>query len=264
MSGSHPVVGGGWSDASRYRQFLDSSGNALTVICCFTDVPANGGGTSLCEDGIKCRSLTYTPFRLLFTDNDPALVERFYANPQGLDPPFANIYSHCKTASSFAEVVAKAGDVLVTHGMLPHSHSPNHLHYARVITNPHVNLSEPFNLNRPDGDYTLCEQVILRNLGRDSVPEYKPTRERLAFYPRTAFFKREMVKDELQRMVAHAEAQGLPASSVDSVYLKGEEAIREHERRNGYDKAWGPTGVAVTMRDDAVNYMPEQKKHVLV
>lgn len=50
-------------------------------------------------------------------------------------------------------MTAKAGDLLVTHGMLPHSHSPNHLHYARVITNPHVNLVEPFDLNRADGDY---------------------------------------------------------------------------------------------------------------
>lgn len=39
-------------DNDWYRQFLDSSGTALTVIHCFTDIPANGGGTWLCEDGI--------------------------------------------------------------------------------------------------------------------------------------------------------------------------------------------------------------------
>lgn len=37
----------------RYRQFLDASGNALTLIFCFTDIPARGGGTCLNEDGIK-------------------------------------------------------------------------------------------------------------------------------------------------------------------------------------------------------------------
>ena len=41
------------ADSVRYRQFLDSSGNALTIIHCFTDIPKGGGGTALCEDGIK-------------------------------------------------------------------------------------------------------------------------------------------------------------------------------------------------------------------
>jgi hypothetical protein len=49
--------------------------------------------------------------------------------------------------------VAKQGDVFILHGLLPHVASFNHLHYARVITNPHVTLKEPYNLNRPDGDY---------------------------------------------------------------------------------------------------------------
>lgn len=136
----------GWhTDNDWYRQFLDSSGNALTVIFCFTDIPPGGGGTCLCEDGIERGSG-------FCTSNRAALVELFYNHPEGLDPPF-NIYDHCKTSKVYTEAVAKAGDVIVTHGMLPHSHSPNHLHYARVITNPHVNLKDPFNLNRDDGDY---------------------------------------------------------------------------------------------------------------
>ena len=44
-------------------------------------------------------------------------------------------------------------------------------------------------------------------------------------------------------MVQAAEAQGLDASSVDSIYLNGEAAVLEHEKRNGYDKAYGQNGV---------------------
>lgn len=44
-------------------------------------------------------------------------------------------------------------------------------------------------------------------------------------------------------MIADAEARGLSKDSVDSVYLKGEAAILEHEKRNGYDKEYGPHGI---------------------
>lgn len=107
------------------------------------------------EDGIKRKYLSLSGGRPRLT---AALCERFYNNPQGLDPPFDNIYAHCTSGQKYVEAVAKRGDVLVTHGLLPHSHSPNHLHYARVITNPHVNLVEPFNLNREDGDYVRANR----------------------------------------------------------------------------------------------------------
>lgn len=49
-----PAKQTGWHcDNDWYRQFLDSSGTALTVVHCFTDIPPRGGGTWLCEDGIK-------------------------------------------------------------------------------------------------------------------------------------------------------------------------------------------------------------------
>lgn len=44
----------GWhTDDDWYRMFLDSTGCAITVIHCFTDIPERGGGTMLCEDGIE-------------------------------------------------------------------------------------------------------------------------------------------------------------------------------------------------------------------
>jgi len=100
-------------------------------------------------------------------------------------------------------------------------------------------------------------------MNRTSIPEYKPTRERLAFYPRTAYFKRERVKAELERLIAAAEKEGKPASSVDSIYLRGEEAIREHERRNGYDKAIGPTGVCTDVLVDT-HFVPNTPVHIVV
>lgn len=53
---------GGWhTDDDWYRMFLDSSGNALTVIHAFTDIPAGGGGTCVCEDALKGRKYHLNP-----------------------------------------------------------------------------------------------------------------------------------------------------------------------------------------------------------
>lgn len=65
---------------------------------------------------------------------------------------------------------------------------------------------------------SLCEQVILCALRRESVPEFKPTRPRLQYFPRTAYFKRARVNEELERMIAHARQCGLSVDSVESVH----------------------------------------------
>ena len=51
-------------------------------------------------------------------------------------------------------------------------------------------------------------------------------------------------------MIKHAKENGLDVDSVDSVYLKGDEAIREHERRNGYDLDYGPNGVMSSQQEN--------------
>ncbi|KAF4967388.1 hypothetical protein FSARC_5046 [Fusarium sarcochroum] len=211
----------GWhTDDDWYRMFLDSSGNALTVIHVFTDIPDRGGGTCVCEDGIE------------------GVVKYLYEHPEGLDPPISGRNcAHVQDCKQYSTVVAERGDVILLHGLLPHVASPNYLHYARVITNPHVSLHSPYNLNRPDGNYSLLEQVILRNLGRDSVPEYTPNRERQSWYPRNAGFKRAKAEVELERMIAAAKARGLDSNTVESIYLrKGTKEFEEFEKRNGFDR----------------------------
>jgi hypothetical protein len=51
-------------------------------------------------------------------------------------------------------------------------------------------------------------------------------------------------------MIAAAKAKGLGPDSVDSIYLKGEDAMRAHERRNGYDRPHGPGGIQYEMNND--------------
>jgi hypothetical protein len=65
-------------------------------------------------------------------------------------------------------------------------------------------------------------------------------------------------------MIAAAEAEGGSAADVDSVYLRGEEAILEHERRNGYDKEFGESGVSQTQSSGNVPYHPPTKRQILV
>lgn len=71
---------------------------------------------------------------------------------------------------------------------------------------------------------------------------------------------------ELERMIDDAKSKGLGPESVDSVYLRGEEALLEHESRNGYNVEFGPTGVAMLPNDNKVQYIPEGSgmRHVLV
>lgn len=57
-SSFNPQASKGWhSDDDWYRMFLDSSGNAMTVIHCFTDIPVHGGGTAVCEDAMSSTSV---------------------------------------------------------------------------------------------------------------------------------------------------------------------------------------------------------------
>lgn len=81
-------------------------------------------------------------------------------------------------------------------------------------------------------------------MGRESLPDFKPLRERKFWYPRNAGFKRAKVDDELKRMIADAKAKGLDESSVDSIYLRqGTKEFEEFEKHNGFDKPISGAGL---------------------
>ncbi|KXH52079.1 hypothetical protein CNYM01_00410 [Colletotrichum nymphaeae SA-01] len=227
-----PKQKGGWHcDNDWFRQFLDSSGTTLTVINCFTDIPPGGGGTLLCEDGL--RDLMAIEL-LLTTYLTTEVCKRLYDHPEGLDPALTadDLTIGVRECEIFQTVEAKKGDVFILHGLVPHTANYNYHHYARVITNTHVTLKDQLHLDRPDKNYTLAEQVILRALDRESIPEFKPTRERKFWYPRNFCFKEKRIEDELKAMKEAAASEGLDASKVDSIWLS-EKARSDFARTNG-------------------------------
>ena len=82
---------------------------------------------------------------------------------------------------------------------------------------------------------TLLEQVILRAMGKSSIPEFSPTRSREYYYPRNAGFKRAYAFEELKRLEEKAKERGLDPSSVNSAYQKiGSKEWDDFEIRNGF------------------------------
>ncbi|OAL19298.1 hypothetical protein AYO22_09842 [Fonsecaea multimorphosa] len=166
-------------DGDWFTHFLDSPEQALLVIPLFTEIKPKGGGTVICTDGIKL------------------VAEKLYSLPQGATPylaprgtpeiPKSNPErrklwnSWVKDSSltrdeSFHEATGQVGDVYFLHPFMLHSASRNLLRSVRIITNPPVALKEPFNYNRPDGNYSLVEAKTLRELGRpEGLPEWKIT-----------------------------------------------------------------------------------------
>jgi hypothetical protein len=55
------------------------------------------------------------------------------------------------------------------------------------------------------------------------------------WYPRNSAFKLNKVDDELARLKSDRARRGLPPSSIDSVYVQGEKAMKDFIAHNGYD-----------------------------
>lgn len=194
---THPHDLTNWHvDGDFFNHYLDSPEQALLVTPLFTDVVPRGGGTVICPEAI------------------PKIAKHLHDNPQGMSP-YGVLRGHelfdqeategyyldvAKECSDFVEVTGECGDIFLCHPLMLHSATRNPLRALRIITNPPVSLNEPFNFNRPDGNYTLVEETTLKALGVDSLPEWKIAAPRERRTPYGAARKSKMKEDEAKRL----------------------------------------------------------------
>lgn len=164
----------------------------------FTDIVPNGGGTIICPEAI------------------PKIAKHLHDHPEGVSPRmtprgqpgfeqgqeedltfFRNVAKSC---SNFVEVTGEVGDVYLMHPLMLHAPSSNALRRVRIITNPAVSLKAEHCFDRPDGNYSLVEQVTLRALGKDRLPGWKATGPREARVPARVQIQERMRQEELKRL----------------------------------------------------------------
>jgi len=208
----------GWHcDGDWFSHYLDSPEQALLVIPLFSDIKQKGGGTAICTDGI---GLVAKRLYDLPQGATPYLAERGTPEIPKSDPARRQLWNSwvqdpdlCRE-ESFHEATGQVGDVYFLHPFMLHSASRNLLREVRIITNPPVALKEPFNYNRPDGNYSLVEAKTLKDLGRpEGLPEWKITGPRELLYAAGGRIEmqEEMKKKELERL----KIAGIPIHSLE-------------------------------------------------
>ena len=80
------------------------------------------------------------------------------------------------------------------HTLMAHSASNNTLRDLRVIDNPMASLKQPFNFDRPHGDYSVTELTTLHHLGWKNLKGWRIIETRDKIVP-----ERER-KEELRRI----------------------------------------------------------------
>jgi hypothetical protein len=164
----------------------------------FTDVFKNGGATYICPDSIG------------------VMAKHLHDNPEGVTPYmarrgeedkfydfqwFCEQIKNAERCNCFQQMTGKCGDVVLMHPLMMHSASRNSLHIPRVITNPFVALKEPFNFNREDAkECSLIEKKTLKELGVDSLPDWKIRGEREILKPYRETIHAWMKELELWRL----------------------------------------------------------------
>jgi len=176
-------------DGDWFRHFLDAENQALECLVLYSDVEERAGPTYIATDGIG----KVAKWLLEHPEGSEDMCD-----PEGSGNRIVpQIVRECK---DFVTLTGKTGDVFLCHFLTPHSRSRNHIRNSRFIINPFVSFAEPQQLKRenPD-DYSLIELKTLHDLDCDWI-DFKPTRERYRFLPRTKAKKDALINEEIQRL----------------------------------------------------------------
>lgn len=98
-------------------------------------------------------------------------------------------------------MTGNVGDVILLHPLMVHSASVNSLRIPRIITNPPVSLTEPFNFDRNDpSQYSIVEKKTLNDLGKDRLNGWKIKGGREFVKPDRLKTQEELKEQELSRL----------------------------------------------------------------
>ena len=173
----------GWhKDGDFFRHFLDSPEQGLLTIVLWTDMHHRGGGTFIAPDSI-------------------GVVARYLAqHPEGVLPDDIDIDGLVHQCHEFVELTGELGDVVLMHPYMLHATSQNVIQHGRLITNPPIILSSPFEFDREDADeFSPVELSVLRGLGVDRY-SFERTGERENVVPQRVLDQRIRDAAEADRL----------------------------------------------------------------
>jgi len=208
-------------DGDFFCHFLDSPEQALLVIPVFSPIKPRGGGTYISPDGINIIANYLAkhpeggfPTGLSFT---PSTATQTCDKVES-DPGYFSTLKEIQNCREFVEIAGDIGDVVLMHPLMLHTASKNHTRVPRIITNPHVELNEPFNFNRenPD-DFSLVEKKTLKAIGVERL-DFKITAERKRVVPARVARFRKLLEEEKARLEAlKAKGSGAMESAPQAI-----------------------------------------------
>lgn len=172
-----PQTGWHW-DGSHFRHFVDSPDQGLLLLCIFSEVQPQGGGTTVATGSHKvvARLLSQYPAGI---EHRPAIEQCNRTHPwlgklTGItDSPVENRIEFFMqtpytddqhTTLRVVETTGSPGDIFLCHPFLYHSSAPNHSGIPRFMCNRTTPLTERMQMQRNDGNYSPLELSIRHTL----------------------------------------------------------------------------------------------------